>query len=436
MATGIYLFQNDLRLHDNPAFSLACEEVDHLICVYCLPPGNANQYPYRMTQLGYARQQFLLQSLDSLREQLHSYGQVLHVLLEHPLDILPQLISQFSVSAVYSSEHAGIYENRIWQTLQGRYPFLVFRQVAGHTLFDRTELPFDIKELPETFSAFRRQVDDIPIRNPLSSITRMPPAIKSINDYDVVSPMLNSRHDNPFTGGELAGLEHIKHYFASDKPRNYKITRNQLDGWDYSTKFSPWLALGCLSPHTIIRVLENYEHQHGANDSTGWIKFELLWREYFQWYAHCYGTKMYHFAGIRNRRPHTAFYPERFRRWCEGNTPYPIVNACMNQLRQTGFMSNRGRQLVASCLVNELELDWRYGAGYFEQHLIDYDLASNWGNWQYLAGVGADPREHRRFNLDKQTAQYDPEQRFIRSWQGNKHDGGMDSVDAADWPIY
>ena len=98
-------------------------------------------------------------------------------------------------------------------------------------------------------------------------------------------------------------------------------------------------------------------------------------------------------------------------------------------------MSNRGRQIAASCLVNELAVDWRYGAAYFEQQLLDYDVASNWGNWQYLAGVGADPRGKRHFDLDKQTRQYDPEGRFINKWQGRIQNFPLDSVDAADWPL-
>jgi deoxyribodipyrimidine photo-lyase len=107
----------------------------------------------------------------------------------------------------------------------------------------------------------------------------------------------------------------------------------------------------------------------------------------------------------------------------------------MKQLNSTGYMSNRGRQLVASCLVHELGLDWRYGAAYMEQQLIDYDMASNWGNWQYLAGVGADPRGHRQFNLAKQTQTYDPDGLFIERWQGNNADSTLDYTDAADWPV-
>lgn len=106
----------------------------------------------------------------------------------------------------------------------------------------------------------------------------------------------------------------------------------------------------------------------------------------------------------------------------------------MKQLNASGFISNRGRQIVASCLVNELAVDWRYGAAYFEQQLLDYDVASNWGNWQYLAGVGADPRGKIHFDLDKQIQQFDPEERFINKWQGFVENLPLDSVDAADWP--
>ncbi|MGO0305166.1 FAD-binding domain-containing protein [Endozoicomonas acroporae] len=102
----------------------------------------------------------------------------------------------------------------------------------------------------------------------------------------------------------------------------------------------------------------------------------------------------------------------RLQKWCAGNTPRHIVNACMKELQATGYLSNRGRQIVASCFIYELGMDWRYGAAWFEQQLVGYDVGSNWGNWQYLAGVGADPRGSRHFNLDKQAQQFDPDGRY------------------------
>ena len=107
---------------------------------------------------------------------------------------------------------------------------------------------------------------------------------------------------------------------------------------------------------------------------------------------------------------------ERFEQWCHGRTGMPLVDACMRELLATGFMSNRGRQVVASYLVNDLQQDWRHGAAWFEEHLLDYDPASNWGNWAYLAGVASDPRHHRLFNALRQARQYDPQAEYISLW--------------------
>jgi deoxyribodipyrimidine photo-lyase len=265
-------------------------------------------------------------------------------------------------------------------------------------------------------------------------VTHLPPAF--IAPIQWHSRFYNSTvTESDFVGGEAEGNLHVEGYFNSQHPSTYKQTRNGLDGMDYSTKFSPWLSLGCISVRRIVQRLKQYESEIIANDSTYWIYFELLWREYFQWYGEQYGEKMTAFSGIKDHAPITSFYPERFQKWCQGTTPYPIVNACMKQLKATGYMSNRGRQLVASCFVHELSLDWRYGAAYMEQQLIDFDLGSNWGNWQYLAGVGADPRGHRQFDLEKQTHIYDPKQQFIHRWQGQCDNLPLDSIDPSDWPI-
>ncbi len=130
-----------------------------------------------------------------------------------------------------------------------------------------------------------------------------------------------------------------------------------------------------------------------------------------------------------------TFEPRAFARWCQGDTDYPLVNALMRQLLATGWMSNRGRQLAASCLVNELGLDWRYGAAFFERHLVDYDVASNYGNWQYIAGVGCDPRGGRHFDLAAQARQHDPDGVFTHKWEGFRPAQPHYATDAADWPI-
>ncbi|MDO7574586.1 MAG: DASH family cryptochrome [Oceanospirillaceae bacterium] len=430
---GLFLFSNDLRLDDNPALALAASEVDQLICLYCLDPKQPPSSLRAPSNLSAHRHQFLFASLNDLHMSLKQLDQGLMVANEPALDIIPQLITQHNIGHIYASENAGYYEKQLWQRLTKRYPFIKFKRLASHTLFTQSDLPFELTELPTSFSKFRKLVEPLSIQSPLPQLKSMPPS-----PIALIPPMPKSMavSQTPlFEGGEQQGRLHLEGYFDSRLASHYKQTRNGLDGMDYSTKFSPWLANGSLSVRRVIDCLRQYERDIEANDSTYWIYFELLWREYYQWYAHHYGVHLFSAKGIKNSKPNTSFYPERFQKWCHGNTPYPIVNACMRQLRATGYMSNRGRQLVASCFVHELGLDWRYGAAYMEQQLVDYDVASNWGNWQYLAGVGADPRGHRRFDLAKQTQTYDPKQLFIKHWGADKNAPPLDSVDAADWPI-
>ena len=191
-------------------------------------------------------------------------------------------------------------------------------------------------------------------------------------------------------------------------------------GEDYSSKFSAWLALGCISPRFIGQELKKYELQFGANESTYWLIFELMWRDYFRFMMKKYNSKFFQQAGIQEKgiqvNKHNII---ELQNWIDGTTGVDFVDANMIELKATGFMSNRGRQIVASYLCNDLKLDWRFGAAYFEQQLIDYDVCSNWGNWAYLAGVGNDPRGNRYFNIEKQANDYDKNKIFRNLWLNN-----------------
>lgn len=429
---GLYWFGDDLRLADQPGLQRAACEVDQLICLYVVDsawfrPGTIEQ----TRPMGMHRERFLLEALRNLDANLRGLGQHLHVIWARPLDILPALITRYSITHLYRSDHPGYYERRDWQWLRDHYPQLRFTDSQNQTLMTFEELGFPLSDLPGTFSQFRRRVEHLRVADPLDRVDALPPSPVTGRKL----PVPPAREDSPFAGGEDAARRHRTSYFASAAPSYYKHTRNALDDWASSTKFSPWLARGCQSPRQVHTALVNYERHHGANESTEWIRFELLWREYFQWMARAYGADLYRFGGRPRRSLNTSFYPERFRKWCEGSTPYPLVNAAMNQLNRTGYLSNRARQIVASALVNELQVDWRYGAAWFEQQLIDYEVGSNWGNWQYIAGVGADPRGGRHFNLEKQAAQFDPDGDYVRRWGDDRELTPLDSVDAADWPI-
>jgi deoxyribodipyrimidine photo-lyase len=226
--------------------------------------------------------------------------------------------------------------------------------------------------------------------------------------------------DPGFHGSEQAALSHIEQYFASKAPRLYKQTRNTLSGVDHSTKFSPWLALGAVSARTIFAALREHELRFGANDSTYWIWFELLWRDFFRFASLQHGIQLFRAGGLSSLPPpqHDA---AAFGRWCAGDTGHALIDAGMRELAATGYLSNRLRQVVASYLVHELNCDWRAGAAWFESRLVDFDIYSNQGNWLYLAGRGADPRQGRRFNPDKQAATHDPDGTYRLRWNDTKN---------------
>jgi len=223
-----------------------------------------------------------------------------------------------------------------------------------------------------------------------------------------------------YGGGEPEARRRMHDYICTcDALRTYKETRNGLLGANYSSKFSPALAVGTLSPRTIYHEVKRYEADRIANDSTYWLVFELLWRDYFQFVMQKFGSHVFHSRGLRPAPVVWRRDSVLFEQWRLGHTGVPFVDANMRELLHTGFMSNRGRQNVASYLTKDLHLDWRWGAAWFESQLIDYDVCSNWLNWAYVAGVGNDPREDRYFNIARQAERYDPQGAYVHAWLKN-----------------
>jgi deoxyribodipyrimidine photo-lyase len=227
-----------------------------------------------------------------------------------------------------------------------------------------------------------------------------------------------------FAGGEGAALAHLARYFASERPRHYKATRNGLSGIDFSSKFSPWLAQGALSPRVAFAALRRHEVVQGASAGSYWLWFELLWRDYFRFLHLQHGRRLYRARGLIDSAPPPVHDPAAFAAWCEGRTGHAFIDAGMRELAATGWLSNRMRQVVASYLVHDLGCDWRAGAAWFEAQLVDYDVYSNQGNWLYIAGRGTDPRGGRRFDPDKQAATYDADGAYRVRWAELDRRGG------------
>ena len=328
-----------------------------------------------------------------------------------------RLVNKYGVTHLGVHTHHGLYERQQISTLRNQLQNLTFIERDANTLFDESTLPFTLENMPRQFTAFRKKIEStVTPLLPEGEVYSFPPMPASLKHHDVDSSR-SLGQSLLFSGGESAGKTRVNEYFFNTHcVASYKETRNALDEHNASTKFSPWLANGCLSVRWIYQQLLEYEAEHVKNASTYWVYFELLWREFFTWSQVNAGPQWFHQGGIRETVPSCAFSADKLNKWQEGETGYLIVDACMKQLKKTGYMSNRGRQLVASCLVHELNQNWQYGAAWFEHFLIDYDVGSNWGNWLYLGGVGHDPRGHRQFDLHKQTRIYDPEHSFIKRW--------------------
>ena len=427
MKKAIVWFKTDLRLHDNETLVKAITQNDQIIPVYCFDETQFEETEYGFKKTGSFRAQFLLEAVADLDKNLRALGSGLMVLKGKPEIEIPKIVSLYKANKLYAKREVTFEEKQTEQLVQTELwkqqcEMLTF---STSTLYHAQDLPFSIKDIPDVFSNFRKKVEK---ESTIRSVFEKPISISSpefpvaqfptLDELGLSFSEIDKRAAIVFEGGESAALKRMNHYFSETKAiSQYKETRNGLIGADYSSKFSAWLALGCLSPREIFFELKKYETQFGANESTYWLVFELLWRDYFRFMMKKYSNKFFQQSGIQDKGISVNKNNIKLlETWINGTTGVDFVDANMLELKFTGFMSNRGRQNVASYLCNDLKLDWRYGAAYFEQQLIDYDVSSNWGNWAYLAGVGNDPRGNRYFNIDKQAQDYDRDKSYRKLW--------------------
>lgn len=421
MKSVIWL-RNDLRTIDHAPLTYAAEHGEVLL-VYCIDPDQFRQTEYGFRKTGINRARFLTESLIDLREQVRELGGELVVRHGRPKDRLPELISETSAEQLLLHGEVTAEEIRAENEVEASIN-IPLRRFWGHSMYHRDDLPFGLLTIPDIFTEFRKGVEKKgSVRDPLPA----PDSIKPLTVSDPGTiPSPEELADEPtsksdrgvlsFRGGEKEAWKRLNHYFfEGDHLRNYKYTRNGLLGADYSSKFSPWLAHGCISARSIHAEVERYEEEVHKNVSTYWMKFELIWRDYFRYSAIKYGDRIFKLGGIQSKNLIKESDPEQFRLWAEGRTGIPFIDANMRELNETGFMSNRGRQNVASFLAQNMNFDWRWGAAWFEKQLIDYDVCSNWGNWAYNATVGHDPR-NRYFNILNQANKYDKKGEFVRHW--------------------
>uniref|UniRef100_A0A3P8ZFV4 Cryptochrome DASH n=1 Tax=Esox lucius TaxID=8010 RepID=A0A3P8ZFV4_ESOLU len=406
---------------------------DYVVPLYCFDPrhhlGTAN---YNLPCTGPFRLRFLLDSIQDVRASLLSRGSNLVVRRGRPEEVVGDLIKQLgSVSAVAFHEEVAPEDQKVERGVRDVCSQMKVKVYTcwGSTLYHRDDLPFNhLSRLPDVYTQFRMAVESKgrvrPVLPTPGQLKPLPPG-SGLDEGPIPSPeelaqteaVRDPRSAFPFSGGESQALARLQHYFwDTDAVATYKETRNGLIGPDYSTKFSAWLALGCISPRYIYQQIKKYESERTASQNTYWVIFELLWRDYFKFVGAKYGDRMFDIKGLQDKSIPWKTDMKLFNAWKEGRTGVPFVDANMRELALTGFMSNRGRQNVASFLTKDLGLDWRMGAEWFQYLLVDHDVSSNYGNWLYSAGIGNDPRENRKFNMIKQGLDYDNNGEYVRQW--------------------
>ena len=458
---NIHWFRNDLRLHDNPALchtlQLSAENDGSFLPIFIFDDiriygSNIKSRLNSARRCGPRRAQFVTEAVADLRDNLKQCGSGLVVRIGKPETILAEIARQMDIGSVINivfQEEICSEELSVNEALKTHLDSLHhikcnLHSVPGSTLYDKTSLPFEggAKGLPDIFTPFRKEVEkqckigeplDAPIHNSKNLFESLKDIgcsfeekIPSLSDLgysreDIESAScVDSRSAMPrgYRGGETFALSRMKEYiWELDLIQRYFDTRNNMVGANYSTKIAPWLACGCISPRYIARECARYEELRIKSKSTYWIVFELLVRDFFRFFALKHGDRIFHSSGTARQQRVWDTNPNYFQAWKDGKTGYPLIDANMRELHFTGYMSNRGRQIVCSFLAIELNIDWRLGAEYFEETLIDYDVSSNWLNWQNGAGISlCTGGRLNRFNIVKQSKTYDKDGEYTRLW--------------------
>lgn len=424
-------FRSDLRLHDNEALVDASNQEAHIYPIYVFDSRvfmGLTKYGFRKTDV--FRAQFIIESVKNLRDNLRQRGSDLIIRVGHPEEIIFDMAKELKTSWVFCNRERTHEELNVQDTLEKNLWSIgqEVRYSRGKMLYYTADLPFPVTHTPDVFTNFRKEVEKIvqvrtPLRTPEQVLTPKNDeidfgALPELSDFGFDESDIVKAKNCLLKGGESEGLNRLHQYFwESDSVGRYKETRNGLLGLNYSSKFSSYLSHGCLSPKSIYCDLVKYEKERKKNSSTYHMFFELLWRDFFRLMGKKHGNAIFLKGGIKQEeRSDLKDDMSLFKIWADARTGIPFIDAAMRELNTTGFMSNRARQNVASFLVNDLHVNWQIGAEYFESKLIDYDPCSNWGNWNYISGIGCDPRENRHFNIILQAKRYDPNGEFIKYW--------------------
>jgi len=396
---SIFWFRRDLRLHDNHGLYEALKTNTAVLPVFIFDTAILDALPKND-----ARVEFIHQQLTGINTRLQAHGSGVSLYHGTPEYIFDQLTNQYDVNAVYCNHDYEPYaiarDQKIAELLTSKS--IAFKTFKDHVIFEQNEITKDDGLPYKVYTPFSKKwlaAFDGGHCDSFASEESLENTCKLV-DYSWVNLIDMEFEPNP--------IKIAPYNVNSDIIENYEATRN-FPAINGTSKLGPHLRFGTVSVREI--VFKAIQHENNT-----FLK-ELIWREFFM-------QILWHF-------PHTvtqSFKPqydaikwrnnsEEYKQWCAGNTGYPLVDAGMRELNQTGFMHNRVRMLVGSFLCKHLLIDWRWGEAYFAEKLHDFELSSNVSNWQWVAGCGVDAAPYFRiFNPTTQVTNFDKQHTYIKKW--------------------
>lgn len=403
-AKTLFIFRRDLRVHDNLGLNAALAFSEQVIPCFILDPQQIETHPYQ-SQPGL---QFMLEALGDLERQLQTHGGLLHYFNDQAHDVVRRLHQTHGIDAVFvNRDYTPFSQRRDLALAQVCSELGIHFHSQADALLNEPEDILNGTGAPyQVFTAFynRCRQNAVPLPKALADVHFI-----SLSEYGrpALFDDLQQAHDHPLQGGRSAAialLDDLSHC------REYEAQRD-FPGLAATTELSAYLKFGCCSVReAYYAVLERLGSEHS-------LLRQFYWRDFFHHIAfhvpkvfgHAFHEKYDHIAWRNDVKD--------FQRWTEGRTGFPIVDAGMRQLKQTGQMHNRVRMIVASFLVKDLHISWRWGERYFAQQLVDYDPCVNNGNWQWAASTGCDAQPYFRiFNPWLQQQKFDPDCVYIKRW--------------------
>lgn len=391
----IYWFRNDLRLKDNQALSAAVGSASEIIPVYVFDPRQFEKTKLGFRRTGALRARFLIDSVAELRENIRQKGGDLLIRTGKPEEIVAKLAEDYNADYVYTSKEIAPQETRIESSLSKNLKTanVDIKLFWMDTMISAFDLPFPVSKLPSGFSEFERLLsNDLKIKDQFPTPERITlpsdidaGSIPGLPELGIDPNEVPAKTGQISAGGETHALAVLKEYVEQyvKKYTAYPSTEPLTD-----TRLSDWLSLGCISASYIYRSVKTAQSHAVTEDA---IITNLLKREFLHWTLLRFGPRMFKPSGVKhhfNRRWKND--NAAFEKWINAQTETQSINDIIRKLTATGFITAAERESAAKYLVDELDINWTWGAMYFESLLLDYEASVNWGRWNNLAGVGED----------------------------------------------